>query len=95
VYDWFHGSNGNPSGGRPPLKDAEIDRLLDQGRMLPDGAERAALYKALQLRMLEVSPNIWLHNRTTFEATNKRLQGYEPTGMNTPALAFVKSFIAA
>ncbi len=55
-YVWWH--SGSPVNfGR--IKDPEIDRLLDAGRVEPDPAKRAAIYEDLNRRFAEESWNLW------------------------------------
>ncbi len=44
------------------FSDAEVDRLMEEGKQLPNGPEREAIYHALQARIHELHPWIYLHN---------------------------------
>jgi peptide/nickel transport system substrate-binding protein len=55
-YVWWH--SGSPVNfGR--IKDAEIDRLLDEGRSEPDPAKRTKIYQDLSRRFAEQHYNLW------------------------------------
>ena len=55
-YVWWH--SGSPVNfGR--IKDPEIDRLLDAGRVEPDPEKRVAIYEDLNRRFAEESWNLW------------------------------------
>ncbi|MCL2009168.1 MAG: ABC transporter substrate-binding protein [Synergistaceae bacterium] len=60
------------------FSDAKLDELLDRGRGLEDGDERAALYKEMQLYIDEQLPMIYLHNDESIAGTRKNVRGFEP-----------------
>jgi peptide/nickel transport system substrate-binding protein len=46
------------------LSDAKVDALLDQGRSEPDPAKRAEIYRALDARLRELAPTLYLYDLT-------------------------------
>lgn len=54
------------------LKDAEVDKLLDQGRTATDDATRLAAYSALNKRLMELAPTIYAYDvQAVFAASNR------------------------
>lgn len=60
--------------------DAKLDELLQKGRGLPDGEERAALYKEMQLYINELCPMVYLHNDESIVGMQKNVKGFEVFG---------------
>jgi peptide/nickel transport system substrate-binding protein len=61
----------------------QADKLLDEGRMLADMAQRKAVYEKLTGIILEDDPKIYLHHRRVLIAHTTRLEGYRqmPDGL--------------
>ena len=60
------------------FSDKDLDELLRDGRSLPDGAGRRAIYKEMQLYLNEQRPMIYLHNDESIAGTQKHVKGFEP-----------------
>ncbi|MDR3265211.1 MAG: ABC transporter substrate-binding protein [Synergistaceae bacterium] len=58
--------------------DPKLDELLDKGRGFPDGDERAAVYREMQLYINERVPMIYLHNDESIAGTQKTVKGFTP-----------------
>ncbi|MEW6048606.1 MAG: ABC transporter substrate-binding protein, partial [Bacillota bacterium] len=58
------------------FKDAEVDRLLQEGRVTTDANERVAIYGQLQRRLAETVPFLWLTYPTVYGAWRDRVQGF-------------------
>ncbi|MDR3232032.1 MAG: ABC transporter substrate-binding protein [Synergistaceae bacterium] len=58
--------------------DPKLDELLAKGRALPDGDERAAVYKEMQLYINEQLPMMYLHNDESIAGTQKTVKGFAP-----------------
>lgn len=53
LYPNFHSAQAGPGGNYGFVKDPELDALLDKGRMLPEGDERAKVYSDIQHRIMD------------------------------------------
>jgi peptide/nickel transport system substrate-binding protein len=60
------------------FSDPKLDELLDKGRSLPDGDERAALYNEMQLYINERLPMMYLHNDESIAGIQKSVKGFTP-----------------
>jgi peptide/nickel transport system substrate-binding protein len=60
------------------FSDAKLDDLLNQGRGVPDGDQRAAIYKDIQLYINERAPMLYLHNDESIAGTQKYVKGFTP-----------------
>jgi len=56
-----------------------VDALLEKGKSLPDGEERAAVYKKVQERIHELAPWVYLYNEETFHGSQKNVKGFVPS----------------
>ena len=61
------------------FKDEQVDALLDQGKGMPDGPERAAVYKKAQERIHELAPWVYMYNEETFHGAQKNVKGFVPS----------------
>jgi peptide/nickel transport system substrate-binding protein len=57
------------------FKDAETDRLLEQGRMTFDPAKRIALYRAFHRRLAQLQPVAFLYAPDSISALSLKFQG--------------------
>lgn len=57
------------------FKDAETDRLLEQGRMTFDRAKRIALYRAFHRRLAQLQPVAFLYAPDSISALSLKFQG--------------------
>jgi peptide/nickel transport system substrate-binding protein len=60
------------------FSDPKLDELLAKGRGVPDGDERAAIYKEMQLYINEQVPMIYLHNDESIAGAQKYVKGFAP-----------------
>ena len=56
----------------------KLDELLQKGRGVPDGDERAAVYKEMQLFINEQTPMVYLHNDESIAGAQKFIKGFKP-----------------
>lgn len=77
----FVTSKGNQNDGR--YSNAEVDKLLDQARVVYEPAERKKLYDAAQKILQDELPIVYLYNQTVFFALRSNISGFEinPDGM--------------
>jgi peptide/nickel transport system substrate-binding protein len=86
AMNLYFRSGNAPTPNRMNWKDAETDRLLDEGRSALTADVRSAAYGAVQKRVLEES--VWLplvHDALYVAATN-RLEGVTAHGIYNVAL---------
>lgn len=57
--------------------DPKLDEMLAKGRSLPDGEERAKVYRDMQLYINEQCPMIYLHNDEAIAGVRKVVKGFE------------------
>ena len=61
------------------FKDEQVDALLDQAKGMPDGPERAEVYKKVQARIHELTPWVYMYNEETFHGSQKNVKGFVPS----------------
>jgi peptide/nickel transport system substrate-binding protein len=59
------------------FSDKKLDELLSKGRATPDGEERAAIYREIQLYINEQSPVIYLQSDESFLGAQKYVKGIQ------------------
>lgn len=60
-YPFWHSSQATENGRNlSNLKDRELDRLLEEGRLTPNGEARAVIYQKIEARLAELVPGIRL-----------------------------------
>ena len=57
--------------------DPKLDEMLAKGRSLPDGEERAKVYRDMQLYINEQLPMVYLHNDEAIAGVRKIVKGFE------------------
>ncbi len=63
--------------------DADIDSLLQQGRVETDVAKRKAIFQQFEAKITELAPWIWLSTSNTYTAQLKTVHGFEPSPTGT------------
>jgi peptide/nickel transport system substrate-binding protein len=84
LYGMYHSSAGGTWMSPEYLKDAEVDTLLEKGRVAPE-AERAAIYEQLNKRLKALAPSIFAQDQTAVFAASKRVS---VPALSDPAKAF-------
>jgi len=80
-FPFFHSSQAVRTGGhirgfnRQPFINAEVDRLLEAGRLTVDVAERRAMYQQVDQILNRELPYIWLWQRTLVRGVSNRVSG--------------------
>ena len=79
-YVFMH--SGGPQ-NNSEWKNAEADNALDDARLVPDMAQRKALYEKLTRLEMEDEPIIYLYHRRLLFAHTNKLEGYKqmPDGL--------------
>lgn len=85
FYNWlFHSeriptpSAPNRGGNRGAYANAEVDRLIDAGRIETDRPKRAAIYQRLQAIVADELPYLSLWHEDVVALVRKGLVGYQP-----------------
>lgn len=74
LYSQFHSASPN---NVSKINDAELDQLLEQGRMVSNQEERRDIYLAAQARVLELVPYIFIFHSAQYEAIRPNVKGFE------------------
>jgi peptide/nickel transport system substrate-binding protein len=79
-YVFLHTKAPQNDGG---YSSPEADRLMEEGRLVADPAQRKAIYEKLTKILLNDEPIIYLYHRTLLFAHTKKLEGYRqmPDGL--------------
>ena len=59
------------------FSDPKLDEMLAKGRSLPDGEERAKVYRDMQIYINDQLPMIYLHNDEAIAGVRKIVKGFE------------------
>ena len=59
------------------FSDPKLNEMLSKGRSLPDGEERAKVYRDMQLYINDQLPMIYLHNDEAIAGVRKVVKGFE------------------
>lgn len=78
IYDLFYTGRRLSLANR--FSDEEVDALLDEARIMPEGEDREALYREIQEKALDLMPISNVFTREQGEATQAHVQGYEYLG---------------
>ncbi len=83
LYLVFHSANAGEPGNRTFTKDAELDKLLDEGRKENDPEKRKAIYKRVQEKLVELAPMLYIHHQEYLDGVSKKVKGYwrHPSGI--------------
>ena len=80
-YDLYHSAAANNGFNYGGFSDAEVDRLLEQGRSTIDSSARRVIYQKLQRRLREVEPIGFLFQFAQPVLRDPRLAGVEASSM--------------
>jgi peptide/nickel transport system substrate-binding protein len=64
------------------FSDKKLDELLSKGRSVPDGEERAAIYREIQLYVNEQSPMVYLRSGESLLGARKYVKGIQASSGN-------------
>jgi peptide/nickel transport system substrate-binding protein len=85
LYGMYHSSATGTWQSPEYLKDGAVDSLLDKGRAAANEADRATAYAALNKRLMEIAPTIYVNDQRTVFAASKRVS---VPALSDPAKAF-------
>lgn len=77
LYALFHSSQKGSAGNRTFFENAEVDKLLDEGRKESEPAKRLEAYKAAQEIIVEEAPEIFLYFQNQNAGIQKTIKGFE------------------
>ena len=63
------------------LADPEVDAMIDEARGTGDTAKQAEIYKALQHKLVDLQPDVFLLTQTVQHAMDKCLTGFKAVPM--------------
>jgi peptide/nickel transport system substrate-binding protein len=75
LYLFLHSSQVGQGINWSLLKDADLDKLIEDGRKATDPAKRAQIYADIQKLMIDKAYWAPIYNEEQFTAVNKRVQG--------------------
>ncbi len=76
MYALFHSSQkGNP-GNRSFYENAEVDKLLDEGRRETNPDERIKIYNIIQERLIEDAPMVYIHHQEYLTGISNHITGF-------------------
>lgn len=79
VYSPFISANKGPGGNYSFFTDAKSDELINKARTMKDGPERKQMYFAIQNRIVEQAPWVFLMNGEQVVGASKSVQGFKPS----------------
>jgi peptide/nickel transport system substrate-binding protein len=74
LYNRIHSMGVNQNN----WQDAEVDRLLQQGKETTDPGKRKEIYTQLQRMLAQKVPQIWLFSADLIHVMKQSVKGYEP-----------------
>lgn len=77
FYSKFFASGSSHYSAPTGYQDAEVDRLLEEGRSTGEQSERRRIYMKLEKHLLETSPWLYLTWREQGEAVREYVKGYD------------------
>ena len=85
LYGQYHSTRGGTWQSPEYLKDAEVDKYLDEGKTATDEAGRQKAYAALNARLMAISPTIYGYDRNSVFAASNRVK---VPALSDPSKAF-------
>ena len=85
LYGMYHSSNAGTWQSPEHLNDAEVDRLLEEGRVGETDAVREAAYSALNDRLMAIAPTIYAFDTESIFVAQS---GVSVPALSDPAMAF-------
>lgn len=77
MYALFHSTQkGNP-GNRTFYENAEVDRLLDEGRRESDPDTRLTIYNEIQEHLIDDAPMVYIHHQEYLLGISNKIEGFE------------------
>ncbi|HYW88019.1 MAG TPA: ABC transporter substrate-binding protein, partial [Chloroflexota bacterium] len=89
LYALYHSSNVGGNFNWSCIKDAEVDKALEQGRQEPDAAKRKQVYLQLEQKLMEMAVGVPLVDQLSVFAMKPNVSGLKFTGNSYPLLTDV------
>lgn len=80
AYSYYFGAESTYWAKPIGFRDERLEELLAKGRALTDEAERVAVYRQVEERLLEISPWVFINWREQAQAYRKNVRGYKQLG---------------
>jgi peptide/nickel transport system substrate-binding protein len=89
LYALYHSSNVGGNFNWSCIKDAEVDKALEQGRQEPDAAKRKQVYLQLEQKLMDMAVAVPLVDQLSVFAMKPNVSGLKFTGNSYPLLTDV------
>ncbi len=76
LYNQYHSGQWGSFNSCSFYRNEEVDRLLDEARVLSDMDQRLELYAQAQELIVEDQPSVWMYTEDQLIAMNECVQGY-------------------
>lgn len=73
----FHSRNKGAAGNRTFYENAQVDRLLDEGKVVTDEGKRLAIYEEVQEIIVEEAPWLFIRHGENLVGINNRVENFE------------------
>jgi peptide/nickel transport system substrate-binding protein len=83
FFTQYHSSAAGTWASMEWLQDPEVDAMIDEARGTGDVARQAEIYKALQHRLVELQPDVFLTTQTVQHAMDNCLTGFKAVPMQS------------
>lgn len=88
LYNQYHSEQWGSFNSCSFYKNEEVDRLLDEARVLGDEAARMEMYAEAQRLIAEDQPSIWTYTENTLIAMHECVTGYEYRPLESLSVLF-------
>ena len=85
LYGMYHSSAAGTWQSPEYLNDAEVDKLLEEGRSAPTEEARNAAYTKLNARLMEIAPTVYGYDRQSVFVASNRVKA---PALSDPSQAF-------
>ena len=76
MYALFHSTQKGDPGNRSFYENAEVDKLLDEGRRESDPDARIDLYNKVQEHLIEDAPMVYIHHQEYLVGISNKVEGF-------------------
>ena len=83
FFTQYHSKSAGTWASMEWVNDPEVDAMIDAARAPGDVAEQAKIYKALQAKLHEMQPDVYLLTQTVQHAMDKCLTGFKAVPMQS------------
>lgn len=72
----FHSANKGASGNQTFYENAEVDRLLEEGRKENDETKRQEIYTEVQEILIDEAPMVYVHHQAYLSGVSDQIEGF-------------------